>query len=795
MLELETKQLSKEATHYLDNTNAQLISFSNSTNQLDYQKLFPNKQGEYSKKCLKLPRIRKPSCINNNSPDKIKISKNSGIVAIQYGQILNFFNYNKSGDHLEVPGYTFEIKQNSNLPSEGVLLDFFWTGKSTILLVFTNCLRTLLINDKQSITCYGGFRFEESIDFAICWSEDSNPSTRLQKDWIRNEIGKNLFNTVAVGTSDAKLILFRCHETTIHQLQTIIVDKNRCAEKRGRRRSISQDSHSLNKTVGSWVMDVVNMPGRILSSSYNNPENKNTTETKQVESSRSRSVSINENDNDFLDRLSLASGISHRSCTTNSSSKSQYSDSTKNQPKKLLRSSTNLMFVYDQLFVSILCKSRHFYQLHLYRILGKNEPQTLAHVLRLKRSGRFFVQIVDHLILMHHLEEKETLVFDIAYLVKRHRAISGSAGTGFNSENIQSDAKFSYSKYKSCGFTHAMPYYHDPIAVVSIPSYSKSWRSCCNQIIHSRKNNELITIKLNLGKIVKPLQSQLQMNSKDIIRFLQRRIECSILDAKNAIIDYTHSLIPENIPFDVILEDLRKEKPVEQNKTTTQQTSTKSIPIFNSNSNKNPNAALNIKKVMLKSTQDHSRKFHFLTQREILTKIIEKQYSIISFTTVLSLIKCLKLYQHKPILPDFYLILVKKLISNNQVPLLKQLLLQRIIVDDDSIGCFLLKNGHTELGLDIFRRLGADHVEQAIEVLMLTKQVERCIKYAVKNKREDCLSPARLMEIVKDDKLRFISIYDYCLKRNNRLRGSCEFFAKDRCDDYISLYEKYIESA
>jgi len=411
------------------------------------------------------------------------------------------------------------------------------------------------------------------------------------------------------------------------------------------------------------------------------------------------------------------------------------------------------------------------------------------------------VQIVDHLILLHHLEEKETLVFDIAYLVKRHRAISGSDGSSSNNTGHSSffndDSKFHYSKYRQNGRQHAMPYYHDPIAIVSLPSYSKNWTNCCNQVIFSKKYNEITRLKLNLGKVVMPLEeqsqmSQLQMDSKDIIRFLQRRIECSILEAKKAIIDYTNTSDPNKIPFHVIMEDLRQEKPVEEKVDT--KTGTKSILISNQTSKSTPNSALDIKKVMLKSTQDHSRKFHFLNQREIFTKILEnpKNSSSISYTTVLSLIKTAKLFQHKPVITELHLLLVKKLIEAGQVPLLKQLLLQRIVMDDDSIGCYLLKNGHTELGLDIFRRLGADHVEQAVEVLMLTEQVERCVKYAIVNKREDCLVPARLLDLVKSDNLRFISVFNYCVKRNFRMRGTNEFSGRDRCEEYVQLYKRLV---
>ena len=68
-----------------------------------------------------------------------------------------------------------------------------------------------------------------------------------------------------------------------------------------------------------------------------------------------------------------------------------------------------------------------------------------------------------------------------------------------------------------------MPYYHDPIAIISLPSYSKNWRNCCNQVIYSKKYNEILRVKINLTTIVAPLEhhsqmSQLQMDSRDNVR-------------------------------------------------------------------------------------------------------------------------------------------------------------------------------------------------------------------------------------------------------------------------------------
>ena len=93
MLEVEIKKLSNDASYYFDNTNAQIITLHHQTYQLDFQKLFPDKHGQFSKRCWKLPKASNNSLdtLSHPFPDKIKLSKTGGILAIQYGNILQFF--------------------------------------------------------------------------------------------------------------------------------------------------------------------------------------------------------------------------------------------------------------------------------------------------------------------------------------------------------------------------------------------------------------------------------------------------------------------------------------------------------------------------------------------------------------------------------------------------------------------------------------------------------------------------------------------------------------------------------
>jgi len=436
--------------------------------------------------------------------------------------------------------------------------------------------------------------------------------------------------------------------------------------------------------------------------------------------------------------------------------------------------------LYNQLYASILCKSKHFFQVHLYRVplSAKAAPQILMHVLRLKRTGKFFLQIVDHLVLIHHLEERETLVFDIAYLKHRHRAISNTTVTD---EASSPRENFIYDRNRPKHDKHGVPYYHDPIAVVPLETYSKSWRTSSANMIFSKKQKQLVKLDMQLRDCVPLLRHFQLMSHTDVIRFYQRRMDPGTLEVKEAIIKYITQTIQviEDVPFGVLLEDMR---PLESETTDPKTGKPKQSKQQNSKVPEN---------VRIPGTSSHCRPKHFLSQSELLERVLLKYHAKnTAYFATLSVIRYARLYG-QIVLEDLYYLAVRQLISAKQLPLLKLLILQKAISDNDQIACYLLKVKQTELGLDMFRRLGGDHVGQALEILMQYEQPERCTKFAVAAQREDLLNPARLLKQVSRDRMRFLAMYQYCLRRNQKLRRSTVFLKTDKCDEFIALYKKY----
>ncbi|KAF6029859.1 C18orf8 [Bugula neritina] len=88
------------------------------------------------------------------------------------------------------------------------------------------------------------------------------------------------------------------------------------------------------------------------------------------------------------------------------------------EPKlTLLRRDAFLATIYNQVYIMTLKQDTHSSQpaeLVLYR-LSREKVVTKTHVLKFNSTGHFQVNIVDSLILVHHLQSKTTLLYDLKF--------------------------------------------------------------------------------------------------------------------------------------------------------------------------------------------------------------------------------------------------------------------------------------------------------------------------------------------------------------------------------------------
>ena len=261
-------------------------------------------------KILKIPSCS--SITKENLPLNIKFStsESNPILCIQpQPTILTFYNYNLNGHHLEVPGYDFESRFFLE-ESENEILEFFWIGKLTLLLIFPSCVRTLLVNSLESVVSFGSYKFdlisdnesgEHSLEtiFNSSYSEHhyplnnslrSNHVTALNHPSLQSNnasgilpglprsiasiprrsakfhwaqlysarllpfIDKSLTNyyntkyhkTIAIG-SEKKIFMFKCEETQVVQLSSVDVDQRKLIRNKVKTRNRSNSREPASR--------------------------------------------------------------------------------------------------------------------------------------------------------------------------------------------------------------------------------------------------------------------------------------------------------------------------------------------------------------------------------------------------------------------------------------------------------------------------------------------------------------------------------------------------------------------
>ena len=345
-------------------------------------------------KHIQLPNLSLKHFLSSNAKF-IKVSHRNEVFTVLVDHTIHFYNYNLKGQHLEIPGFSFTLQDKQ-------LIDYFWVGRFTILLIFSDEIKTLLVNSEDNLVSYGSFSSRQDVNWALCWSKNSTPLSNHKQF-----LGHPFHNILLLGSDDNSLKLFQCTESQITQLKPITLMASRVPKK------IVSEPKPVAASLENWIPS--------LSFSFQPGDGQSTTISKSQE-------------RDSYDTLSNFSMVSNYSRSSSSDSKT----------KVIHKSSVNLLFLYGQIYTSVLVKSKFNYQINLYKVSTKSEPQTLLHVLKLERSGKFFVQAFDSLVLVHHFEDKETLVFDIAF-----RKISRQTTTMADDSTIEEVQK-PYFKYRLC---------------------------------------------------------------------------------------------------------------------------------------------------------------------------------------------------------------------------------------------------------------------------------------------------------------------------------------------------------
>ncbi|KAK2723768.1 regulator of MON1-CCZ1 complex-like [Artemia franciscana] len=149
---------------------------------------------------------------------------------------------------------------------------------------------------------------------------------------------------------------------------------------------------------------------------------------------------------------------------------------------------------------------------------------------------------------------------------------------------------------------------------------------------------------------------------------------------------------------------------------------------------------------------------------------------------------------HLPVQHYIYELLIGLLLESDNFYQLHQMLQYHAISDSKPLACLLLSlepkyPAAVQLAVDMLRRLG-NASEEIIEVLLSQNKVLTAITYARNNGLGDSISARKFLEAVSNtgDLKAFFSVYNFFEQRNLKLRGSSIFAKGERCEDFVKTF-------
>lgn len=142
-----------------------------------------------------------------------------------------------------------------------------------------------------------------------------------------------------------------------------------------------------------------------------------------------------------------------------------------------------------------------------------------------------------------------------------------------------------------------------------------------------------------------------------------------------------------------------------------------------------------------------------------------------------------------------YELIINLLVHNKRFYQLHQFLQYHVISDSKPLACLMLSLESTypptyQLALDMLKRLNTAN-EEIIEVLLSKRQLLPALRYVRAIGAEDSISPRKFLEVASnpEDSMLFYTVYKFFEQRNMRLGGSPDFAPGEHCDIYVKRFE------
>lgn len=402
--------------------------------------------------------------------------------------------------------------------------------------------------------------------------------------------------------------------------------------------------------------------------------------------------------------------------------------------------------IYDKPAILILKTSRNrTLEVIVYLIEGPHFVK--AHILKLGFTGRVAISIIDSLIIIHHQNNKISLIFDIA--------LEGDIDT--QQKSLMSHSAVLAGKSIK-PFSIKLPSVSLKESTMNFELYSVNWVIFQNVIIDV-KNGFLFKLELIIDKV-------LIGDKIKLVEFLMHRSNAkqhllNVLAKTISPHDSLHLSILEII-FDKLNKIYKMKLDLELNK----MQALPSPSTFKSFVTPPMIQPVDTPKQIVIEQSDMLQIFNGIIDKNILEKVL----MVYIYSLVKSSITCEI---------DLSKMLVLTLVGSGKINDLQQVLSFQVLHESKMLACFLLSLANhdpliSQMAMDMLKRLNAHEI--IVEILLEQGKIIDALRLMRLYANSDSISARKFLDAaLKSDKMTFFSVYNYFVSRNQRLRGNNDF--------------------
>ncbi|MBN3284617.1 RMC1 protein, partial [Polyodon spathula] len=427
------------------------------------------------------------------------------------------------------------------------------------------------------------------------------------------------------------------------------------------------------------------------------------------------------------------------------------------KPAKLSLSERDIAMatIYGQLYVMYLkhhsrAVNNPGAEVVLYH-LPREGPCKKMHVLKLNTTGKFALNVVDNLVVVHHQSSQTSMIFDI-----KLRGADSTLNVHQPVVPARSIHPYKIPLTGPAAVTTATP--------VPCELYSSTWSVFQPDIIISASEGYLWHLQVKLQPVV-----NLMKDKGKLMDFLLQRRDC-----KMVIMSVCFQMLngPDKSNLSVIATVFDKLNQVYKEYLEVEQSYTMAVETGQSRGNPAQKRPVRTQAVIDQSDMYTHVLSVFTEKKDVSHKFI--------IAVLMEYIRSLNQFQ---ITVQHYLyeLVIKTLVHHNLFYMLHQFLQYHVLSDSKPLACLLLSLESTyppahQLSLDMLKRLSTAN-DEIVEVLLSKHQVLGALRFIRGVGGHDSISARKFLDAARHtrEEMLFYTIFRFFEQRNQRLRGSPHF--------------------